>query len=90
MNILKRENLINELLDHQSEGTVKLITGVRASGKTTLIKSIMSELIENGYDEENVVYISFLSPEYYLKKNNEVINSIKDTLKNLNGNLPLF
>lgn len=90
MNILKRENLINDLLDHQSEGTVKLITGVRASGKTTLIKSMMSELIENGYDEENVVYISFLSPEYYLKKNNEVINSIKDTLKNLNGNVYLF
>lgn len=41
--------------------TVKIITGVRRSGKTVLMKQFMSVLKEQGIPEEQIIYLNFES-----------------------------
>ena len=36
---------------------VKILTGIRRCGKSTLLEMIMNELLENGVKKENVIYL---------------------------------
>lgn len=62
--MIKRElylNRINRLID---KDPLKIITGVRRSGKTYLLKSIREELKSRGIAEKNIFLISFESMKY--------------------------
>lgn len=43
---------------------VKVITGMRRSGKTVLMRQFMQRLIDSGVPEENIVYMDFESREW--------------------------
>lgn len=62
--MIKREIYLKRIRDLFDTDFIKVIVGVRRSGKTTLLKSIMEELYEKGIKKENVIYISFESVEY--------------------------
>lgn len=64
-----RRLYLNKLEMYVDRNVVKLITGVRRSGKTTIIKQFISELIENGVPEERIFYINFEGVVYaYFRK----------------------
>ena len=44
---------------------VKVITGIRRSGKSTLLKLLQNKLESRGIDKENMVYINFESMKFY-------------------------
>lgn len=90
MNILKRKELVNRIIDYDSHDWVKLLTGVRRSGKTTLIKTMIEELKRRGVSEENILYISFRSWKYEFNDYYEMYNWIKDTIDGLTGKVYLF
>ncbi len=62
--MIKREIYLKRIRDLFDTDFIKVIVGVRRSGKTTLLKSIMEEFYEKGIKKENVIYISFESVEY--------------------------
>lgn len=43
---------------------IKVIVGLRRCGKTSLLKSVIEELQNQGVNNENIIYISFESIEY--------------------------
>ena len=40
---------------------IKVITGMRRSGKSMILKLISKELEENGINKENIIFINFKS-----------------------------
>ncbi len=64
-----RRLYLNKLEMYVDRNVVKLITGVRRSGKTTILRQFISELIENGVPEERIFYINFEGVVYaYFKR----------------------
>ena len=58
MDFYRRENYLKKMRGfyHDSE-MIKVITGVRRCGKSSLMKTIMEELIEQGISEENIILL---------------------------------
>lgn len=44
---------------------IKIITGVRRSGKSYLLLMIKDKLLSMGVDEDQIIYINFENPEFY-------------------------
>ncbi|WP_298525667.1 AAA family ATPase, partial [uncultured Methanobrevibacter sp.] len=90
MDVLKRDDLIEKIIDFDSRDTVLLLTGVRMSGKTTLIKSVIDELKSRGVSEGNIFYLSFRSMDYYSASSYEIYQNIKDKIDGIEGKIHLF
>lgn len=70
---------------------IKIITGVRRSGKTYLLHSIKEELIEQGISKENIFLISFESQKYNKIQNfMELDVCVNNLIKNTSGKLYLL
>ena len=54
-----RENYLKKMIDAKDTEFIKVITGVRRSGKSTLLLMFKDYLINNGIKEDNIIYINF-------------------------------
>ena len=70
--IYKRENYLNKIRGFYNDKIIKVITGIRRSGKSYLLKSIISELKEQGILDKDIIYIPLDKKEYL-----DVDNAIK-------------
>lgn len=52
------------LRDYIDKPFIKVITGLRRSGKSVLLMMLRDELINNGIDENNIIYLNFESFEF--------------------------
>lgn len=43
---------------------VKVITGIRRCGKSTIMRQIIEEIKENGVDESHIIYVNFEDYKY--------------------------
>ena len=59
-----REKYLNKLIDTKDTEFIKVITGVRRSGKSTLLLMFKDYLLNNGIKEENIIHINFESAKY--------------------------
>lgn len=64
MKMIRREIYLSQIERLIDKEPIKIITGVRRSGKTYLLKSIREELKSRGVDERNIFLISFESMKY--------------------------
>ncbi len=83
---LKRETYLEQIRPYYESDIIKVITGVRRSGKSILLDTIKEELNENGVDEEHIIYINFedLDFDYIVDAsdlNKEIKSRIKDDIK---------
>ena len=61
---------INRLMD---QNFIKIITGVRRSGKSYILNAIKESLLNNGIKEEEIIYIDLELPKYnYMIKREEL------------------
>ena len=59
MKIYKRENYLSKIRSFYHENDlIKVITGIRRCGKSTILQMISDELIESGVPKENIIYIN--------------------------------
>ena len=84
--MLKREQYLNQLIESKDLNLIKVITGVRRSGKSTLLLQYKEYLISQGISEKNIIYMNFESADWYSIKNYEdLYNYIKNNInKNKN------
>lgn len=59
-----RENYVKKIMAFTDTPFVKVLTGVRRSGKSTIMQMIMDELRKRGISEERIVSYRFDSMEY--------------------------
>lgn len=84
--MIKREMYLKKIRDSYDSELIKVIIGVRRSGKSVLMKQIIEELKSKGIEENHIIYINFEDYDYidYTKPkefNEYVKKQIKDEKK---------
>lgn len=59
MKIIQRTQYLNKLIALKDKQLIKIITGVRRCGKSTLLKTFQSYLKEQGVEEKQIVSVNF-------------------------------
>lgn len=67
--MIKRENYLKKIIAAKDTEFIKVITGVRRSGKSTLLLMFQEYLLNNGVKKNNIIYINFESAMYDEIKN---------------------
>ena len=62
--ILYRPVYLNRLKKHQNSEFIKVITGVRRSGKTFVLEMFRRHLQESGVAEAQIVFLNFESMQH--------------------------
>lgn len=89
--MIKREQYLKQINNLIDTDFIKVIIGMRRCGKTTLLKSIISELENKGINKENIIYISFESIKYKnIFTEEELDKVILDLTSNLEGKIYLL
>ena len=63
MKLIERNNYLNKVINTIGTPDIKVITGVRRSGKSKLLEAFKQYIIEN-YPKANIIHINFNLPEY--------------------------
>lgn len=58
-NFTERKNYLDKLLAYKDKDLIKVVTGLRRSGKSTLLEMFRQELIKSGIEAEQVVSLNF-------------------------------
>lgn len=64
MEMIIRDTYLKRMIDAKDTEFIKVITGVRRSGKSTLLLMFKDYLINNNISSENIIYINFESAMY--------------------------
>lgn len=76
-----RENYLNTLIDAKDTEFIKVITGVRRSGKSTLLLMYKEYLLNNNVNENEIIHINFESAMYdYIRNYKDLYEEIKNKL----------
>jgi len=76
-----RENYLNTLIDAKDTEFIKVITGVRRSGKSTLLLMYREYLLNNNVSENDIIHINFESAMYdYIRNYKDLYEEIKNKL----------
>ena len=79
---IKRDFYLNQLQLREDNGMIKVITGVRRSGKSYLLFNIYCKYLkQKGIDDDHIIKIAFDSIEYdYLREPHTLYNYIKNLI----------
>lgn len=77
-----RDKYLKRIVDAKDTEFIKIITGVRRSGKSTLLLMFKDYLLNNGIKEENIIHINFESAMYDdIKDYKDLYKYIKNLIK---------
>lgn len=76
-----RQNYLDRLIQAKDTEFIKVITGVRRSGKSTLLKMFKEYLLKIGVNEKNIIHINFESAIY------DDIKDYKDLYKKIKNDV---
>ena len=66
--IIDRAEYIGNLLSYKGKGLIKVVTGLRRSGKSTLLELFKTRLLDSGVASSRIHFYNFELPENYLGK----------------------
>lgn len=62
--MVKREIYLSRIRPFYESEMVKVITGIRRCGKSTIMRQIIEEIKENGISDDHIVYVNFEDYKY--------------------------
>ena len=63
--MINREEYLNQLINFNDKQLIKVVTGIRRCGKSTLFELYKEYLINNGIKESQIISLNFESSEFY-------------------------
>ena len=73
--LIKRNKYLNEIRKYYDSNLIKVITGIRRSGKSILLEQIQEEIKNNNsIDNEHIIVINFEDLKYSKLNNSEKLN----------------
>ena len=86
--MIKRELYLKQIRNFIDKPIIKVITGMRRSGKSMILKLISEELLEKGVNPQNIIYINFESLMFdYLTEFKALYRYIIEKSQNLKGKI---
>ena len=86
MTLFKRENYLNKIRAFYNDSEIiKVITGVRRCGKSSLMKTIVGELKDNGVKEDNIIFLDLDSREYRKIKTDDQLDELLESKATAEG-----
>lgn len=80
--MLIREKYLSKIRGfYHTESLIKIIYGMRRSGKSVILNQIMDEVINLGVNKDNIIYINFESLKYDFIKNAKDLYNYIESLK---------
>ena len=84
--MLKRDEYIKQIVPFIDKDVIKVLTGIRRSGKSVMLKLLIEELKNRGINENQFIYINFENLKYRNLKNYErlydfILNKVDDKYK---------
>lgn len=85
--MISRDEYLNKLIKFKDKDLIKVVTGIRRCGKSTLFDIYEDYLKENGVDEKHIIRINLEDVKYhnilddYIKLYNEIMDKISDKSK---------
>ena len=67
-NYINRKEYISKLLSYKDKDLIKVVSGLRRSGKSTLLEIYQEQLLKQGVGKRQVQFYNFELPENYLGK----------------------
>ena len=67
-NYINRKEYISKLLSYQNKDLIKVVSGLRRSGKSTLLEIYSEHLLRQGVGKRQMQFYNFELPENYLNK----------------------
>ncbi len=90
MKIIKREKYLTKLINVMGTPDIKVITGVRRSGKSKLLEGF-KEYIKSSLNNNNIIHINFNLKEFdYLKNADSLYKYINEHYQNNKQNIVLI
>lgn len=80
ISIYKREEYLKKVRSFYNDNMIKVITGIRRCGKSSLLKSIIEELKEKGIKDKDIIYIELDKKEYKNINNPKQLENLIDSL----------
>ena len=62
--MIKRDEYLQRLIGFKDKQLIKVVTGIRRCGKSTLLKLFQDYLLQNGTDENQIISINFEDPDF--------------------------
>ena len=91
MQLYKREKYLSKMRAFfHDEEIIKVITGIRRCGKSSLMETIADELVEGGVSENNIIYIDLDKRKYQNVRTAEQLDSLIEELTQMPGMKYLF
>ena len=91
MNLYKREEYLKRIRGfYHDTDVIKVITGVRRCGKSSIMLTIMEELLSSGINEENCIFIDLDSRKYNKIKTDIDLENLLDSYSNIKGTKYIF
>jgi hypothetical protein len=81
MEIIQRDSYLSILKNFKDQQIIKVITGIRRCGKSTLLQMFQDYLKENGVKDNQIISINFEDADYEeLQDRKKLYNYIKEKL----------
>ena len=82
MELITRPSYLKKIKSLIDTEFIKVITGVRRSGKSYLLLMLKNELLKRGIDQKQIIYLNFENPEYFdLLSYKKLYSYLKDKVK---------
>lgn len=64
MNTIYHEQYMNKLISLKDKKIIKVITGIRRAGKSTILQEFKEYLLKNGVTEKNIIFLNLDDKNY--------------------------
>lgn len=90
-NMIIRETYLKKIRPFIGGELIKVMTGIRRSGKSVMLEMIAKELIDSGISKENLITINFENMRYsHLLTAQALHDEISNRIQNIEGKVYLF
>ena len=79
--MIKRDEYLNQLMRFKDKDLIKVVTGIRRCGKSTLFDLYINYLKENGVSDKQIIKINFEDPAYHFESYKELYNYVNEMLE---------
>lgn len=77
---IKRNQYLNELITARENKLIKVVTGIRRCGKSTLFELFINYLKENNVAEEQIIHLNLEDADYDFKSYKELYDYVNKKL----------